>query len=120
MAIEHHLSKSEVQAIIQRANRERCSVTDAAEEILKLRPEVEQQYLYMGLLDGTVSGTIPHAATSAALLPIWSGLKTSWPCVVATVDFSVVLNSAGAKSEQAYPNLGSGKLQSFINVIAAS
>jgi hypothetical protein len=49
-ALENSLTKEEVQAIIQRAQRGNVSVQIALDEILKLRPIVERQYLFVGLV----------------------------------------------------------------------
>lgn len=119
LALEHHLRKEEVQAIVQRASREGCSVADAAEEILKLRPDVEQQFLYMGLLDGRVPDDVARRNIRRNLAKL-VGAENVLAVRCGEGRFSVVLNSAGAESKSARQHLSSGKLQSFINEIAAS
>lgn len=49
-ALENSLKKSEVQAIIQRSVRAQVPIRHAVDEILKLRPVVERQYLFLGAL----------------------------------------------------------------------
>ncbi|MYF51348.1 MAG: hypothetical protein F4220_14540 [Gammaproteobacteria bacterium] len=119
LALEHHLRKDDVQAIVQRASRAGCSVEDAAEEILKLRPDVEQQFLYVGMLDGRVSDDVARRNIRRNLAKL-VGAENVLAVRCGDGRFSVVLNSAGAESKNARQRLSSGKLQSFINEIAAS
>ncbi|MDE0271231.1 MAG: hypothetical protein OXP11_08505 [Gammaproteobacteria bacterium] len=119
LALEHHLRKDDVQAIVQRASRAGCSVEDAAEEILKLRPDVEQQFLYVGMLDGRVSDDVARRSIRRNLAKL-VGAENVLAVRCGEGRFSVVLNSAGAESKSARQHLSSGKLQSFINEIAAS
>lgn len=46
--LEHALTKKEVEAIVQRHQRGDIPVDEALTEILKLRPKVENQFLYIG------------------------------------------------------------------------
>jgi hypothetical protein len=45
---ENSFTKEEVQAIVQRIKRGKVAADDAISEILKLRPEVERQYFFVG------------------------------------------------------------------------
>ena len=119
MAIEHRLTRSEVQAIVQRAHREGCSVADAAEEILRLRPQVEQHFLFIGLLDGRVPNDTARRNIRRNLAKL-VGAENILAIRCQDGRFSVVLNTAGAKSEKVRAYLDSGNLQSFINTLAAN
>lgn len=48
--LEHSLTKEEVIAVNQRADRGKIPLDSALDEILKLRPIVERQYLFIGKL----------------------------------------------------------------------
>lgn len=119
IALEHNLRKDDVQAIVQRASREGCSVADAAEEILKLRPEVEQQYLYVGLLEVPVPDDAARRSIRRNLAKL-VGAENILAVRCGDGRFSIVLNSAGALSEHARQHLSPGRLQPFVNEIAAS
>ena len=116
-AIEHQLSKAEVQAIVQRASREGCSVGEATAEILRLRPEVDRQYLYMGLLDTNVADDTAKRNIRRNLANL-VGPENVLSVRCGSGRFSFVLNDAGANSEQALKHLESRTLQSYINGIA--
>ena len=116
-AIEHHLSKPEVQAIVQRARREGCSVEDASKEILKLRPAIDRQYLYMGLLEIDVPASTARRNIRRNLASL-VGPDNVLSVRCGKGRFSFVLNDVGANSEQALKHLKSSDLQSYINNIA--
>lgn len=119
MAIEHRLSRSEVQAIVQRANREGCSVAKAGDEILKLRTEIERHFLFVGMLDGRVPDDIARRNIRRNLAALVGGENI---LAVRCGDgrFSVVLNAAGANSDKARVHLDAAHLQAYINSVAAS
>ena len=119
LALEHNLRKEEVQAIVQRASREGCRVADAIEEILKLRPEVEQQYLYMGILEVSVPDDVARRNIRRKLARL-VGAENILAVRCGEGRFSIVLNSAGAESDHARQHLNSSRLQPFVNEIAAS
>ena len=119
MAVESHLSKSEVQAIVQRANREKSGVRESAQEILGLRPSVEQRFLYLGLLDDTVSEETAKRNIRRKL----SKLIGATNVLAVRCDqgrFSILLSKSGAESGRIQPFLKPHKLQAFINDIAAA
>lgn len=116
-AIEHHLSKSEVQAIVQRATRDKCSIADASEEILKLRPAIDRQYLYMGLLEIDVPENTARRNIRRKLASL-VGADNVLSVRCDNGRFSFVLNDVGANSEQALKHLKSSVLQSYVNNIA--
>lgn len=119
MAVEQRLSKSEVQAIVQRASREQCSLTDAVKEILSLRPKVEQSFLFLGLLDGEVEDNTARRNIRRNLSGL-IGAKNILAVRCNAGRFSLVVSEAGANSEKVRPYLNSGNLQSFVNSISAS
>ena len=116
-AIEHQLSKSEVQAIVQRAGRESCSVGEATTEILRLRPKVDRQYLFMGLLNTEVADDVAKRNIRRKLAKL-VGPENVLSVRCGGGRFSFVLNDAGANSEQALKHLDSHQLQSYINGIS--
>ena len=118
-AIEHQLSRSEVQAIVQRTCREGCSAEDALAEILMLRPAIEQQYLFMGLLDVNVTDDIARRNIRRNLAEL-VGPENILSVRCREGRFSILLKGAGANSQQALEHFGSGKLQSFVNSIASA
>lgn len=116
-AIEHRLSKSEVQAIVQRTKRSDCTLEESVGEILKLRPAIDRQYLYVGQLEARV--TIDTATRNIRRnLAKLVGPENVLSVRCSPGRFSVVLNDAGANSKQAIRFLGSRTLQSYINGIA--
>lgn len=54
-ALQHKFTKDEVQAVVQRVLRSsKTTLDEAIEEILRLRPQVERQFVYMGFLDSGI------------------------------------------------------------------
>lgn len=49
--LEHDLRKDEVISVVQRINRSDLELEVVVDEILKLRPQIEQQYLFLVSLD---------------------------------------------------------------------
>jgi hypothetical protein len=47
-ALTYRLSKSEIQATVQRSQRGDVSIASAVDEIVHLRPQIERQYLFIG------------------------------------------------------------------------
>lgn len=117
MSIEHRLSKSEVQAIIQRSALKGSSIADAAGEILQLRSQVERHFLYVGLLDGGTSDDAARRSIRRNLAEL-VGAENVLAVRCSNGRFSIVLSDAGANSEQVRGKLNSEELQSFINTIA--
>ena len=118
VAIEHHLSKSEVQAVVQRASREGCRLEQAADEILKLRPKVEQNFLYLGLLEGNVPEDTARRNIRRNLAKL-VGAENVLAIRCGDGRFSMVLSSAGANSENVRLRLDSRTFQSFVNSLAS-
>jgi hypothetical protein len=54
-ALEFGLSKTEVEAVVQRRLRSSVPIQQAIEEIAKLRPKVEKQHLFIGKLSSQTS-----------------------------------------------------------------
>ena len=119
MAIEHRLTRSEVQAIVQRGSREECSIREAVDQILRLRPEIEQHFLFIGLLDGNVPDDTARRNIRRNLAKFVGG-ENILAVRCRRGRFSVVLNAAGANSDRVRDDLASDRLQSFINSIATS
>ena len=118
-AIEHRLSRSEVQAIVQRSILKGCDVRHATEEILRLRPEVEQRYLLIGLLDGQVPDDAARKNIRRSLAKL-VGQDNVLAVRCGDGRFSVVLSAAGASSDRIRGHLCPAKLQTFINASAAA
>ena len=118
MAVEHRLSKSEAQAIIQRSALKGSGIVDAAEEILRLRSQVDRHFLFVGLLDGGTSDDAARRNIRRNLAEL-VGAENVLAVRCGDGRFSIVLNEAGAKSERVRGNLNSKEIQSFINTIAA-
>jgi hypothetical protein len=49
-ALEHRLSRDEVSAILQRMRRGGLGIQEAVREILRMRPVIERQFLFVGQL----------------------------------------------------------------------
>ena len=118
LAIEQRLSKSEVQAVVQRTIREQCCLSDALKEILRLRTNVEQHFLFVGLLNGEVDNVTARRNIRRNLSRL-IGARNILAVKCKDGRFSLVVNEIGANSENVRPFLGSDKLQSFVNSIAA-
>lgn len=117
-ALERNFSKEETRAILQRSKRSNIGMTEAIDEILTLRPIVEQQHLYMGLIPTCWQNQLrPDDEARAklrrrlAMLVDPSGILS----VACNGDrYSFMLNSNAANNPKVAENLNRDEIDAFV------
>ena len=115
--IEHRLSKEEVRGIIQRKRRANVSLDRAVEDVLKLRPVVERQYLFLGLLSDDVNEEKARRNIRQRLSSLL-GSRNVLAVKCRNHRFSIVLTPEGANSDRVRRFLSPANLQTYINSLA--
>jgi hypothetical protein len=114
--LENDLTKSEVQAILQRVKRGGVSLQTALDEILKLRPKVERRYLFLGKLPPMYSQKDPQflRRTLRARLGERFGGQSVLAVSCKAGRFSFLLTEAAAKQAAQKGQLTPATLDRFV------
>ena len=116
-AVEHRLSKEETRSVIQRQRRAGISLDQALGEILKLRPIVERQHIFLGFLSEDVDEELARRSIRRNLASL-VGAQNVLAVKCRSQKFSIVLTSEGATSDQVRESLAPDHLQTFVNSLA--
>lgn len=118
LALERRLSRNEIRDIIQRRNRGNVSVEAAAKEILDMRPAIERQYLYVGIINRDLVRDFEEGDLRGRLRKQIAQLVGASNILSANVRngrFSFMLTEAAALQPDIKARLQSESLDEFIN-----
>ena len=122
-ALEHRLSRDEVSAILQRMRRGGLGVQEAVQEILRMRPIIERQFLFVGQLPREVRADASDLCLQrdirkavAELLGASNVLSVSCK----NRRYSVLISEEGASQPVVSSNFTPDKLDTYIGSLISS
>lgn len=115
--VDYRLSKEEVRGIIQRKRRANVPLAQALNDVLKLRPVVERQHLFLGLLSDDMNEEEARRNIRQRLSSLL-GARNVLAVKCRNHKFSIVLTPEGASSDRVRRFLSPGNLQTYINSLA--
>ena len=116
-SVEYRLSKEEVRGIIQRKHRANVPLDQAINDVLKLRPVVERQHLFLGLLSGDMNEEKARRNIRQGLSSLL-GARNVLAVKCRNHRFSIVLTPEGASSDRVRSFLSPDNMQTYINSLA--
>lgn len=117
VVVENRLSKEETQSIIQRRRRGNVPLAQAIDDVLKVRPIIEKQHLYLGLLTTDVDEGLARRNIRRRLADL-VGASNVLAVKCQNRRFSVVMTSEGAATESIRRFLTPEHVQEYINSLA--
>lgn len=119
-ALEYNLSKPEVISIIQRRDRSHLDLNSVIQEILKLRPVIERQYLYLiGIEKLNFENELGLKTIIRKQLAKKIGAKNILSVSIADERLAILLSESGAKAPSISGNLSSGNMKAFLQSIVS-
>lgn len=119
-ALEYNLSKLEVISIIQRRDRSHLDLSNVIQEILKLRPVIERQYLYLiGIEKLNFENELGLKKIIRKQLAKKIGASNILSVSIADKRLAILLSESGAKASSVSSNLSSGNMRAFLQSIVS-